>query len=182
MEKGRHRADPFSLGISVARKVCFWISLRASFQRMRHFLLSGLIVAAATLALSSCSDTLVPVATLSPSEQGLLNALNQHRSELGKKALAPTETLTGLAREDAGRRVSTDGSYADNRIRTGYERMLTLAGKAKSGDNYGDKLLGYWLAVPQQKQWLESSYANIGVGTAKGKDELETGVLLLGGF
>lgn len=149
---------------------------------MRQNLLASLLLLTFTIGLSSCSDTVVPVATLSSSEQDLLEAINAHRSSVGRKPLTTTKTLTELAREDANRRANIKDDYLDNRSRTGFERMLTMAGKAKSGSKFGDTLLELWLAVPLQKQWLEGSYANIGVGTAREEGGREIGVLLLGGF
>lgn len=148
--------------------------------RLTSFL--RLLSCIAAVVLCSCSDKVIPAATLSPSEKGLLRALNQHRSTVGKKALIPTETLTVLAREDAAQRASAELDYSDNRKRTGFERLLTLSGKAQPGDGFGDQLLSYWLAVPVQQKWLEGNYSNIGVGSSRGPDGQENGVLLLGGF
>jgi hypothetical protein len=149
---------------------------------MKKVLSLPLLVAAAVLSLSSCADKPVSTSSLSPMEKGLLNALNAHRAGMGKTQLEPTESLTTLARADAARRAGTGDGYQKNRDRTGYERMLTLAGKAAPGETFGYTLLGYWLDNPVQKKWLEGSYANVGVGTATGKEGLENGVLLLGGF
>ncbi|MFC0018751.1 CAP domain-containing protein [Roseibacillus persicicus] len=132
--------------------------------------------------LTSCGTKTVPVARLGASEQSLLTAINQYRKELGKSALEPSADLTDLAHKDALRRVTTGGGYVDHRQETGYERMLTLAGKVQGGEDYGSRLLEHWKKNPVQRAWLEGNYAGVGVGTAAATSGAETGVVLLGGF
>ena len=62
--------------------------------------------------------------------------------------LQASVSLTEIAREDAKRRASEGSGYVDNRKKTGYERMLTLSGRAKAGDAFGPTLLSYWDKSP----------------------------------
>ena len=141
-------------------------------------------VALATVAvfLTSCGTPVLPEASLSSKEQILLNTNNQNRAEQGKAPFKASESLTELARKDAQRRVTENSGYVDQRGKTGYERMLTLSGRARQGEDFGKDLMAAWQRTPLQKQWLEDDYAAVGVGTATGSNGLETGVVLLGGF
>ncbi|MBK1835293.1 CAP domain-containing protein [Roseibacillus ishigakijimensis] len=143
---------------------------------------SLLLLAMVSCLLASCGSRAVPVAELTPAERDLLTAINNYRSSHGKKALTPSASLTELARTDAKRRASSGQGYVDNRLETGYERMLTLAGTARSGPEFGKKLMDFWANQPAQREWLKDDYASVGVGTAAGESKLETGVVLLGGF
>ena len=134
------------------------------------------------IMLSSCGKSSIPKSQLSGPEQNLLAALNDYRVSQGKSVLEPAESLTSLAREDAARRTLNKEGYIDNRRRTGYERMLSLAGKAAEGEDFGSKLMSLWQRQPVQKVWLGGSYAGVGIGTAVSPSGLQTGVLLLGGF
>ena len=135
-----------------------------------------------SLFVASCGSSQVPPAQLSPSEKNLLSALNDYRASQGKSELKPLTDLTKLARGDAARRVTSGGDYVDLRHETGYERMLTLAGKAGGGETFGSRLMEIWQKNPIQRTWLEGSHMGVGVGTASGATGLQTGVVLLGGF
>lgn len=145
-------------------------------------LLRALSLASVFVFLTSCTSTTVPLSELSKPELNLLLAVNAHRSSLGQKALVPTVNLTALARRDAVRRVTSGEQYVDNRQATGYERMLTLSGRARAGDQFGDSLMAVWQRQPLQREWLNGSYSGVGVGTATGASGVQTAVLLLGGF
>lgn len=134
------------------------------------------------VGLVSCGSAVVPDAELSPEERSLLSAINDYRKSEGEKPLQASVGLTELAREDAQRRATQGAGYVDNRSKTGYERMLTLAGKARGGEQFGSTLVGFWQKSPIQKQWLEGSYSGVGVGSATGTTGMKTGVVLLGGF
>ena len=147
---------------------------------MKKFLSLALVSAA--VFLTSCGTAVLPEASLTTEEKILLAAINQSRQEQGKTPFKASESLTNLARKDAQRRVTDGTGYIDQRSKTGYERMLTLSGRARKGDDFGKDLMAAWQKTPLQKQWLEDSYAAVGVGTATGSNGLETGVVLLGGF
>ncbi len=134
------------------------------------------------LFLISCGTRTLPLASLSESEQNLLTSINRYRAQEGKKALAPSAHLTEIARQDASRRLTADIGHVDHRQKTGYERMLTLSGRARSGESFGSQLMEFWQQQPLQRQWLQGSYSGVGVGTALSPTGLQTGVLLLGGF
>lgn len=146
--------------------------------KVAGFLSLGVVL----LLLTSCGTKSIPLAKLSEPEQGLLRAINNDRVSKGKVVLKPSSKLTEIARKDAARRVGSGGGYVDHRQDTGYERMLTLAGRAKSGPEFGERLMGVWQGNPIQRAWLQGDYAGVGVGTAIGVNGLQTGVLLLGGF
>lgn len=171
MKKLRHEGK--SEGLSLRRGL-------PTFSRMKR--LTALILAGAIASLVSCGSGSLPVTELSGPEQNLLATINSHRLAQGRKALVPTANLTDLARKDATRRLLNKGGNIDNRQETGYERMLTLAGKAKAGDQFGNQLMGSWQKHPIQSEWLNGSYAGVGVGTAAAPSGLQSGVLLLGGF
>ena len=134
------------------------------------------------LFLTSCGSRSQPLNELSKPERELLRAVNRSRIENGEKALLPSVSLTELARQDARQRVSASGGDHDHRQRTGYERMLTLAGKAKAGPGFADSLIHVWEGNPIQRAWLAGDYAGVGVGTAIGANGVQAGVLLLGAF
>ena len=147
---------------------------------MKAILFSFLAIV--SLVLVSCGSPAVPESNLSVSERSLLTAINAHRATQGQKALAPLTDLTEIARKDAKRRATTGDSYVDHRGKTGYERMLTMAGTAKAGPDFGAKLMNSWKNNPVQSKWLEGNHSGVGVGTATKENGLETGVLILGGF
>ena len=132
--------------------------------------------------LTSCSKSRSIPISLSEDEQNLIASVNAYRVMQGKPALKSDGGLVNLAREDAARRVATGGGYVDNRQKTGFERMLTLAGKARPGAEFGEKLMDSWQSNELQKSWLNGNYAGVGVGVVEGDSGMQTGVLLLGGF
>ena len=134
------------------------------------------------LVLTSCGSRNLPLSALSKPERELLRAVNRSRIIDGKKALFPSVNLTEMARQDARRRVSATGGDIDHRQKTGYERMLTLAGKAAVGPGFEESLMSVWQRNPIQRSWLAGDYAGVGVGTASGANGMQAGVLLLGGF
>lgn len=134
------------------------------------------------LGLVSCGSAVMPDAELSPGERSLLSAINAYRTSEGEAPLQASVSLTELAREDAQRRATEGAGYVDNRSKTGYERMLTLAGKARGGEHFGSTLVDLWKRSPIQKQWLEGNYSGVGVGSATEANGVATGVVLLGGF
>ena len=146
---------------------------------MRNFTLFGIV--AWLLLFVSCSSK-QRLSELSSSEKNLLTALNQFRAEEGKAELLPVRNLTELARKDAQRRVREGGGYVKLREKTGYERMLTLGGRAYVDGNEGEQLLKFWKGNPVQAQWLRGSYAAVGVGTAQESGKVLRGVVLLGGY
>ena len=101
--------------------------------------LTVLLASISIAVLSSCGSGTVPQAKLSASEQSLLTSINSFRASQGKKALQASASLTQIAREDAVRRATTGQGYVDIRKKTGYERMLTLSGKAVAGDQFGSQ-------------------------------------------
>ena len=139
-------------------------------------------LAIAAICLTSCGSGEISLAELSGPEQDLLATINRQRVSQGKKALVPSASLTELARKDAARRVGKGEGYIDHRQATGYERMLTLAGRAKAGDQFGNQLMRVWQRHPLQREWLNGNYSGVGVGTATEASGMQTGVLLLGGF
>jgi len=147
---------------------------------MKNFLSLGLFGSIAFLI--SCSTPVLPETSLSVEERGLLTAINQSRQEQGKAPFEASESLTKLARQDAQRRAGVGQGYVNQREKTGYERMLTLSGKARQGEGFGEDLMHLWQQNPIQRRWLGDDYAGVGVGTATGANGLETGVVLLGGF
>lgn len=144
--------------------------------------LSSLALLGACVVLVSCGSAVLPESELSVEERSLLTALNDFRASEGQQPLQASASLTALAREDAQRRAKEGSGYIDNRTKTGYERMLTLAGKARAGDKFGATMLGFWQKSELQRQGLKGSYSGVGVGSATGSGGLETAVVLLGGF
>lgn len=143
---------------------------------------AGLFALFFVVALSSCSTQTFVDNELSASEQNLLSAINGYRASLGKEALQPSSTLIENARNEANRRISRQEGYVDIREKTGYERMLTLAGTARAGEGFAEQLMQVWQKNPIQREWLKGSYSGVGVGTATAESGLQAGVLLLGGF
>ena len=136
----------------------------------------------AIVFLASCSTPVLPETALSAEERSLLTAINQSRQEQGKLPFEASESLTSLARQDAQRRVEAEGGYVNQRGKTGYERMLTLSGRSRKGEDFGKDLMSVRQQIPLQRQWVGDDYAGVGVGTATGTNGVETGVVLLGGF
>ena len=134
------------------------------------------------LVLTSCGSRALPLSELSKPERELLRSVNKSRIASGKKALLPSITLTELARQEARQRVSATGGGLDPRQKTGYERMLTLAGTAAAGPSFEESLMSVWQKNPIQRSWLAGDYQGVGVGTAIGANGTQAGVLLLGGF
>ncbi len=141
-----------------------------------------------SVLMHSCVSRPVSSAHLSSDEQSLLSHLNSYRAGEGCVVYQPDAVLTDLAREAARDQMANDNGeasgellgLADLRQQTGYERMLTLSGKAFSGPDFGESLVNAWAAHPLQRNWLGGDYSQIGVGVASASNGFATGIVLLG--
>ena len=151
---------------------------------MNKYLLT--LVMTGALALLACGPQFAPqgrqTASLTADEYALVEAINAARAQFGRKPLPLTNSMITLARSESAARAAGGGSINALRDQSGHHDLSYALGRARPGDDFGDRLVGYWLEDPTLQGLILSDARRAGIGVTPRRDGLNVAVFLASDF